>query len=165
MILTFKDCQGRDWNLKINLGTVNRLRDANVIDLMRLTENNMERYRKLMTDPCDLVGVVWEILKPAAGDVTLQEFMESLDGDAIDDMMACFSRALADFFPALRSLILKGMEKGTQLRKVASDNATAMIDRIDPTTALNAEIEKTEKEIAKMIGSAGTSSPGNAAQA
>jgi hypothetical protein len=166
MAFTFKDSTGKEWDLKIQLGIVNRLRDAGVIDLMKVTANKMERFKKLMSDPCDLAGVVWALLQPqaAAANVDFETFMGALDGDSIDAMMEAFSRSLADFFPALRNLILKGLEKGKQTNKLANEGAMAALEKIDPAKLVAATLAKAQEEIDQMMASPGIASPGSAAQ-
>jgi len=166
MSLSFKDSAGHEWNLKIHLGIVNRLRAEKVIDLLKVTENKMARFKQLMSDPADLVGVVWEILKPQAeaSGITFDAFCAALDGDAIDAMMETFSRSLADFIPALRSLILKGMEKGKETKRLATQRAIEAVDKIDPAKLVEADLKQAEAEIAAMLAGPGTESPGSAAQ-
>lgn len=163
--LTFKDVAGREWDLKLNLGIAKRLKDDKVIDLTRVLEKEMRRFKELMSDPFDLAGVVWEIVKPqvAAKELDFEQWITSLNGDALDAMIDAFSRAVADFSPALRPLILKGMEKGKTVKAATLKEVTGVMESADPQKIANLAGAQTQKALDNLMATLGGDSPGSSA--
>lgn len=121
----FKDDKGREWDVRITLATVRRLKDSGR-DFYLLAENKFRRYFELRQRPDELCEWVFEIVKPqadAAG-VSRESFEDALTGDSLMEALKAFASAYTDFFPdpTMRSA-LREIEKSQEeyLREVAAE--------------------------------------------
>lgn len=121
---SFTDAKGTAWNIRIDVNTLRRVRDATQVDLMRILEP--EFLTELGGDPITLVSVLWAIVEPQANSahISPETFGESLTGDAIDEAASALIEGIADFFPSSRAKILRKIKaKADQM----IDEATAKI--------------------------------------
>jgi len=156
--LLFRDKKGREWNLKLDAGIVDDVYDATgEIDLYKIGDSDCSLYVRIMGDIRILTNVVWQIVKPQAGDMTPRQFKELLDGRAQEEMGKAFTRAIADFSPRrLGQMLLKGMKKTEELESALIDRETAKLEMMT--------LEEAEAKIKSSI-SAARSSNGPASSA
>jgi len=135
---TFKDSQGRGWDLAINVDAVKRVRSLLDIDLLSITDDKGKLLERIADDEVLMVDLVYVILKPQADarNVTDEDFGRAMAGDAIDAAYAAFLEELAGFFrnPQRRELLKKTLEKlsaleGKILQKAQERLASGEIDR------------------------------------
>ena len=147
----FTDSQGRAWVLVVNVGAIKATREALDLDLADASPSTIDR---LAEDFCLLVDVLWVLCKKQADalGVNSEQFGESLVGDPIDEAASALIKAIVDFFPGQRKLLLrKATEKATEVRSKAEALALAKLD--DPElmaqvteameARMNADIEAT----------------------
>ena len=111
----FKDANGRDWHIKITVGTVKAVRDVLHIDL-----TDMRTIKKIGEDVCLLVDCLYVCCQKEAteSNITDEQFGESMAGDALDSATDAFLNELINFSPA---------QKGNLLRKTLA-KTKALLD-------------------------------------
>jgi len=127
----FKDTQGREWEIAVNVATIKRVRSLLDVDLMSLVDEQSNLIQRLQTDPVLLVDVVYVLCKPQADQrgVTDEQFGESMASDALDDATSALFRELADFFPkGRRALMQKMVDKIEKFQKRAIEYADARLE-------------------------------------
>ena len=154
----FKDSNGQDWQIILNVLQMKRVRAALGIDLVNVITLDkdgavkVDLIDRIANDPCLLVDILWVIVEGQARaiGVTDEQFGSALVGDAIERATAAFLDELVDFFPGARRLFLK---KAVDLaRKYAGEWTTVLAKAL--------ESPELEKKIAESMSSS-LSSPGS----
>lgn len=116
----FKDKNGADWPIEIDLSVVTRVyRDTgiNLNDLI-LTD----KHAKLGDDPETLGRLLWSLCESTARERSIapEAFPRIFNGDALEEAMNALADACADFFPSgRRSLARNVIEKGKAFQTAA----------------------------------------------
>jgi hypothetical protein len=109
---TFKDNQGRSWDISITAASLKRVKDLLKIDLIENSTNEKENiFFKVAENPVMLCDIVYVICKPQAEErkITDEQFGEAMGGDAIDEATTAFIEDLIDFFPKAKRPMLRTM--------------------------------------------------------
>ena len=98
---TFKDAEGRLWEVAINVAAVKRCRGLLGVDLFGLIDEKLEGLGNLLGDPVALVDVLYVLVKGQADalGITDEQFGAGLGGDTITAATEAFMGELIDFFP------------------------------------------------------------------
>jgi hypothetical protein len=159
---SFKDCEDRTWNLRIDIDAIRRVRSAHSIDLATALAST-EAIERLTNDIVLTVDVIFELCRPAAelAKITAEQFGRSLAGDALGQAVTAFEEALVDFLPeskrraTARRIIEAGraLQNQTALRITnAMDNGLLEKGIQEQLTSLDQLIEKA---MAKPVSSTG----------
>ncbi len=99
---SFKDNQGRQWSVDINVTAIKRVRGLTGEDLMQVIEGTL--IEKLIRDPVLLCDVVYAICKPEADarSISDEEFGKAMAGDAIEAATMAVLDELVGFCPSPR---------------------------------------------------------------
>ena len=99
---SFKDNQGRQWSVEINVTAIKRVRGLTSEDLMQVIEGTL--IEKLIRDPVLLCDVVYALCKPEADarSVSDEEFGKAMAGDAIEAATTAVLEELVGFCPSPR---------------------------------------------------------------
>lgn len=127
---TFKDSDGRDWAIEIDVPARGRVLTATEFDLLSVLEPG--QIEKL-SDPVTLVAVLHSLCveQVAKLNLTPDQFAHGMRGDALDDAAEALMGAIADFFPKRQRLVMnKALAKGTQIADDAVNQALAKIDAL-----------------------------------
>ena len=111
----FKDRNGQDWQIVLNVNQMKRIRAAlgvdliNVIELDKDGQVRVDMIDKIANDPCLLVDILWVLVQDQARtlNVTDEQFGTALAGDAIENATKAFLDELVDFFPGAKRLFLQ----------------------------------------------------------
>ena len=117
----FKDEAGREWIVRVDVGTIRRARDRHSIDLDGILSES-EPLRRLADDIVLRVDILWCCVEEQAKQrgVTAGQFAEGLYGEAIESATEALMEAIIDFFPkSRRDLMLKVWNKSRE--KAAAD--------------------------------------------
>lgn len=113
----FKDRNGRQWLIDINVGAIKRVRSELKINLCSLIDDGFKGLNELMSDPIQLVDVVFVLCQEQAKSAGIldTQFGESLSGESLQSMADAFFEAYVDFSPdrsraALRSIATKAKQ-------------------------------------------------------
>ena len=160
---TFRDNDGRSWNLTLNVYAVKKVRDLLGVDLLDLggetpTKEKPGLLYRLIADPVLLVDVLYVVCKGQADQagVTDEQFGQAMAGDVIDAATKAFLEELADFTPSPRDR--------ARARKVI-DATWNLIDRAQDLLDAKAEKELPAaiESALSVLGSSSTSSPDSSA--
>jgi hypothetical protein len=109
---TFRDAEGRSWNLRMTLADARRVDRS---DFSALTDQPIQFLRpdrrlleELEANTPLTFAIIWAIVQPqcAANDVADEEtFVAALDGRAMEAARMAFYEALADFFQPASTVI------------------------------------------------------------
>lgn len=96
----FSDSQGDQWQVRVTLGAVQRCRDIASTDL--LTVVGGEGFAEFIADPVKAATALYAVVKPEADKrgVSLDAFLDRLEGDAIQAARDSLMDAIVDFFPS-----------------------------------------------------------------
>ena len=99
---SFKDSEGRPWEIKVNVGSVQRVRDVCNVDLTELAKAEGDAKPvgvRLTTEPIFVAEVLFALVGPQAETkgVTKDAFFDALDGDALAKAFDCFTDELIAF--------------------------------------------------------------------
>ena len=97
---SFKDCEARNWNLRIDIDAIRRVRSALSIDLATVLASP-EAIDRLKSDICLTIDVIYELCRPAAelAEITAEAFGKALHGDPLGHAVIAFEEALIEFLP------------------------------------------------------------------
>jgi hypothetical protein len=149
----FKDKEGREWTLDVNVTSIKRVRAALEVNLLDVVDGKL--IEELDGNPILLVDVLYVLCKPDAEkrNITDEQFGQAMAGDAIDRATSAFLAELSDFFPnGKRQLLQKAVAKIETLRTMALARATERMD--------SGELESL---MAKLLNGTSTNSPENSA--
>ena len=152
---TFKDCEGREWQIAINIATLKRVKETLNFDLLDVAQG--KELDRLITDPYLLVNVLYVLCKPQADEHTItdEQFGEGMAGDAIEDATTAMLEELVNFSRRrLRPALTKAMQKMNELEEKAAELIEKMLD--DPKIIEN--LERTAEKLLES-GSPSTGSP------
>lgn len=132
---SFKDKNGCEWPIEIDLSVVTRVKRAcsiNIIDLV------MGKAAEGVSDDPEKVGqLLWSVFEPAAVQkgIGAEAFPKLFNGEAIDAAVSAISLAVADFLsPSRRALAMKVIAKGDEVSAAAITLAMAKVDAVDAST-------------------------------
>lgn len=128
----FKDKDGRDWSVAIDVNAAKRVKAICQVDLFSVLEGKL--IGELMADPALLVDVIYAVCKPEAdaASITAEQFGSRLVGDAIDAATTALIEDLVDFFPkARRQLIRRAVDKMQSIEAAGIEMAGTKIDQMD----------------------------------
>jgi hypothetical protein len=132
---SFKDTEGREWIVKINVAAIKRVKGLLGIDLYLLVDDGFKGLSKLIADPIQLVDVVYVLCKGKADErnVTDEQFGEAMAGDAIEHAAKAFVLELTDFFPdpRARAGLKKVMDKSDEIKNLLMAHAELLLDAVD----------------------------------
>ena len=130
----FKDRDGREWQVVLNVFQMKRVRAALGIDLVNVIELEkdgavkVDMIDRIANDPCLLVDILWVLVQEQAKplNVTDEQFGTALAGDAIEAATKAFLDELVDFFPGARRLFLK---KAVELARKFGGEANEVLEK------------------------------------
>lgn len=110
---SFKDNQGREWLIRIDVSAIRRVRSKYGIDLANVFSDSAE-IDKLQSDVCATVDVIHELVIDQATTlgVTPEQFGQSLAGDSLEAACEAFVGAALDFLPQSKRRLLQQVVDG-----------------------------------------------------
>lgn len=149
----FKDLRGDVWTLAVTLGSARRLKNEVGVDLGNIGDGRL--FLELATDPYKFGSVLWVLLESQAASrsVSLDDFLDRIDGDVVDAAVGAFGAALVNFTPPpLRGAVARVLEKTRTAQAAAMSAVEEWIEK-QPTT------ETAVTETTKALSHFGTESP------
>ena len=126
---TFKDREGREWLIDINIASIKRVNDLLDIDLLKLEGN--ELVERLIADPCTLCNVVYVLCMEQAKQRSIsdEDFGRAMAGDAIDDATTAVLEEFVAFFPARkRPVMQQALARIKQIETAQLEAATRIVN-------------------------------------
>lgn len=155
---TFKDNQGRDWDVQINVDTIKRVRGLLDVDLLDAVGGDI--LERLVGDPVMLCDVLYAVCKPEAEEhgVSDEEFGRGMAGQAIDSATEALLEELTDFFPSrTRRLLKQALKKMNELQDVLLKEAQNKLESGDLDKTLLEELRGFGQLPERPAGLSGTS--------
>jgi hypothetical protein len=160
---SFKDNQGRQWSVEINVTAIKRVRGLTGEDLMQVIEGTL--IEKLIRDPVLLCDVVYAICKPEADarSVSDEEFGKAMAGDAIEAATTAVLEELVGFCPSPRDRANLG--RVLQATRKVMDRARDLVEKKLDSGALDQLADRllAEGSPDAIAGSSSTSVPASSA--
>jgi hypothetical protein len=142
----FEDATGRQWNIKITVDDIKRVRRMLGTDIL---EGGTEKMlARLTSDVVLLCDVIYVLCKPQADarEVSDEDFGRALYGDALDRATEAFLEALTNFIPSRRRKVLRRIRK----------RADEIVEKLEELTEMeleNGELDaRIEAEMRKIRG-------------
>lgn len=113
MTHAFKDAEGREWQLKLNVGSLTRARDLADVKLGDGVE-----LARIADDPALFGRVLYALLKPQIDEkgISPEDFAEAFDGDVVQAATEALMEEICLFTPpAKRAMLRKILDKGKEL--------------------------------------------------
>jgi hypothetical protein len=145
----FKDREGREWIVDVNIGSIKRVNDILNVDLLRLEGGQL--VDQLIGDPVTLCNVVYVLCMKQAQErgVSDEDFGRAMAGDSIDHATTALLEDFVDFFPSRkRPAMAKALAKIKQIEAAQLEAAERMID--DPQ--IDQLIQKAMNEATASLG-------------
>ncbi|HMN41180.1 MAG TPA: hypothetical protein PKE29_10070 [Phycisphaerales bacterium] len=155
---SFKDNEGRQWTVDINVSAVKRVRGLTGTDLMQVIEGTGGLIEKLIRDPVLLCDVVYAICKPEADarSVSDEEFGRAMAGDAIEAATMAVLDELVGFCPSPRDRANLG--RVLQATRKVMDRARGLVEKKLDSGELDRLADRLLSE-GQTAGSSSTSAP------
>lgn len=160
----FKDANGREWTLDINLDARNQVRERVKIvkdgvevpfDLLDVEAAQRIAVIGDMQDAATIGQVLWALCREQAEKANIDErgFYRAIKGDVWDAACAALKAELVDFFPSdRRALLASAMQKAVEIR--------AMLIQQSMEKLSSGELEaQVQAEMQRMLSGASTSLP------
>jgi hypothetical protein len=132
----FKDNNGKEWTICLNIKTYKAIRDNVHIDIIDV-ENSFEKLK----DPLITVSVLWEMVTNKDNE---DEFYSGLGGDAYQSASDALVEEIIDFFPKERRLLFRKMiQHGVAYQELRLKEVEAQIDNglIEKTLNSNSQVD------------------------
>lgn len=149
----FKDSEGREWIVAVNVGTVKQVRALTGVDLLTVTDGKL--FGQLADDPVTLCNVLFALCRDQCEkrSVTDEQFGCAMAGDAIEAATTALLEELVDFFPKGRRQVLqKALARAKAMQEKAIGRMLEALD--DPGL---------EEKILKTLGNSSGNSPASSA--
>lgn len=154
---SFKDCEAREWNLRIDVDAIRRVRSAFSIDLATLLASP-ESIERLTDDVCLTIDVIYELCRPVATQlgITAEAFGRSLFGDPLGNAVRAFEEALIEFLPesSRRETARQIIDAGRALQTQTALRISNAIDKGLLTKGIAEQLSKLDAELAKKMQTA-----------
>ena len=155
---SFKDNEGRTWELRMNFGAAKRVKSLLGINLLSPLEGAEPEGDPLLTklagDDMMVIDVIFAIIKPQASErgITDEEWAAAMGGDAMLEAHDAFYREYVNFFRSRgRAETVTALQKQKAALDAAIREAKARIQKLDP-----------EQIVSDAFSGLDTNSPGSA---
>jgi hypothetical protein len=119
-----KDINNFQWEIKVNVNTLKRIKALCGIDLMELIsvnektgEMNTELLERLSSDPVLLVDLLYATCKPQADEknMTDEQFAEVWAGDQIEFAVNALMEEIINFFPEAKRRLWQKINQASKI--------------------------------------------------
>lgn len=152
---SFKDCNGRLWEVAVNVQAFRRVKSLIGYDLSELVGDRMAGLLSLAGDPIKLVDILYCVCKPQADSlgITDEHFGEAMAGDAVYAATQAFVEEYINFFPdpRMRAQLKEVWRKQQALNGKMMDATEKRVKAIDVEAVAN-RMEEELKKRAKEMG-------------
>lgn len=158
-----KDINNFQWEIKVNVNTLKRIKALCEIDLMELIsvnektgEMNTELLERLSSDPVLLVDLLYATCKPQVDEknMTDEQFAEVWAGDQIEFAVNALMEEIINFFPEAKRRLWQKINQASKITaQKEKDNLLQELDKIS-LEELALQLEKSGKQSTNMPDSA-----------
>lgn len=139
---TFKDMNGREWNVAIDLNAARRVRDITKFHLLNPDVGGT--VKALGSDIVLLVDVLYSICKPQADaqKISDEEFGRSVDGAQLESALEAIRDGVVDFFPQSREANTKIFAALKDVQQKLKTQLDQKLDSGEFASSLESELKK-----------------------
>ena len=152
---SFKDCESRSWDLRIDVDVIRRVRTAFSIDLATALASP-DTIERLTSDIVLTIDVIFEICRPVAEKIGVspEMFGQSLAGDALGQAVTAFEEALVEFLPESkrRATARRIIEAGRALQNQTALRITNAMDKGLLEKGIQEQLTTLDQLIEKAMG-------------
>lgn len=137
---SFRDSNGREWLVRVDVWTIEEVRDATGVNLYGLFAEEMKALGELLSDPVRLVKVLYLVCREEAekSGVDARQFGRGIAGDALGAAGMALMRGVIDFFPEpQRSTLRKWLSLVERASEIAGERAGEELGGIGPEQILD----------------------------
>ncbi|MBX3444255.1 MAG: hypothetical protein KF774_17770 [Planctomyces sp.] len=146
---TFRDAAGDEWTLSVTVGLIRRVQAATGHKLLELVEDGSPLLRAIEADELvafDLLAAAVASQRDAAG-VSVDQFAERLNEQALTDGFRALLEATIDFFPEpkrrpLRTAMRRSYEALDRLQAELLERAAYQADSQSAAAAIDASLRE-----------------------
>ena len=158
----FKDCEARNWEIRIDVDAVRRVRAACGIDLATVLASE-DSIEKLKNDICLTIDVIYELVRPVAERLSVDAaaFGKALMSDSLGHALTAFEEALVEFLPESnrRALARQMLGAGQKLQEAKAQRIKKAINEGLLDTAIAEEMKKLEALISEAMKTGSDTGP------
>ena len=148
----FKDTNGREWSVAINVGTLtkaNEFAGVNLYDFQSLV--------MLSTDPIALCRVLYSVCDAESAGVSYETFADNFNGDALEAASDSLVKAVLEFMPADKRAKYEATLKAGQLATEANDaEIKRMLESGELERLMRESVSAPLRNLESQLQSAGT---------
>lgn len=154
---TFKDTEGREWQIAINVSVIKRVRDLAGIDLLAVFQG--EVIDRLISDPILLCDVIYAVCQWQADQrkITDEDFGRAMAGDAIEHATAALLDELVSFSPSPRDRANLG--RVLEASRKAMDRARDLVEAELANGALERVVDQALAQVPRTAGALSGNAP------
>lgn len=155
----FTDALGREWNLTITLAAAQRIDQCDFSDLIdepiSFLDPSKDFFQLLLNKTSLQFAIIWCIIEPAAKSqgITQEDFCEAILPPQLNEAKQALWRAIADFFPQLRTSLTRLGEIHLKHLKTVDQKLAEAADRLEAVSG--AEIDRALQDLERHLMSAG----------
>lgn len=164
---TFTDTKGRTWDVSLTMGAARRVERSDFSEItdrkVSILKIDRDLFMSLLSDGPLAMAVVWAIIQPQVQEVLMElpedqreeEFLDALDGPAVEAAREALWGALIGFFPEHRTALSTCRTKW----KKAVDRVGRSLEELDPDLQkmideeLDLHLADLKIEVQKELGS------------
>lgn len=126
----FRDSKGREWSADFTVSAIKRVKARNGVDLSRLAANEFQGYIEVAGDPVKFAEVLYTMAGHQHPEVSEDDFLDSLVGDALHAAAEAFQEGFLLFCPsrqreAIRTLTAQSQHAETMILNEIMEKAKA----------------------------------------
>lgn len=163
---TFRDREGREWTVRVTVGTIVRVRDQSGVDLLEAGELGSSLFERLTGDPVLFWRVLSAVLRPQLDQrgVTPDQLADAMGEDEWEAAFVALVEGTIDFFREPKRGILRKTwaQARTAQRKVeqaAAQRAEAILESGDLQRQIERALAEHVPNAPSESGSSSGSSP------
>lgn len=163
---TFQDSAGRQWDLEISLAAAKRIDSCDFSELIEEEISFLEpppKFFELVLQKTSLqFAIIWCIIQPQAMKLGLDQdaFCEGIKPAVLTPAKQALWRAIADFFPHLRTSLVRLAEIHSKHLLKADQKLAELGDKVEKLSdqELDRALEQLEQDILAAVVKRGTTS-------
>jgi len=143
MSKSFRDSEGRQWDVEVDVVTIKRVRDSLGVNLLELATEE-SKLPERFNDPVFCVDVLYTLCRDQADkrNVSDEKFGRSLTIDAIEEASDALMEGVIDFFRRdVRAAYRKVLDATRKVRAAHAKKLTEAMEAPDFDRMLEAKIE------------------------
>ena len=157
---SFKDKNGTDWIIDLNLETIRFIESCNFGQALRKDDNyyiqmwppQEDLFTEIITNPAVAFGMIWCCCREQAAERNIkseEEFARLFNGQAAQDSRLALYEELPDFFPEMRTTLKALIDRYSRIHQIADQKLGKKATEMMSDEMLEKEVDKAIAKIQK----------------